>query len=78
MNYKALAKKLKGIYTHESHCHKNKRLPFVITGIFFNNIFPIECINVTYDGRQKNTIRSGWTYKSVKKMIDSGYLRKEK
>lgn len=79
MNYalnEPLAKELEGTYKHKSPYHKNKQLPFIVTGRVYREEFPIECIVVEYRGWKRNTFTTGYKYADVKKMIDSGFLKK--
>ena len=67
-----------GKYTFKSPYHtNNKRLCFTIRSIdqLDNTAY---CETVEYKGRKKEYITGAWTLDSVKKMIDSGYLRRAK
>jgi hypothetical protein len=66
---------IKGTYHHKSPYHKNKKLPFIITGGFFSNDYPVECIVIEYKGWSKNTILTGYTIESIRDKLSSGRFK---
>jgi len=68
-------KKVKGLYTFKSPYHKNKRLPFFITGnTYFNDEFPVEVHTIEYRGRQKTDVVTGYSVAAIKHMIENGII----
>jgi len=76
MTVQEYIKIVQGDYTLKSPYHKNKRLPFIITGRqWFTPEHPIEVNTVEYKGWTKHDINTGYSIESIKWLIESGTIK---
>lgn len=68
---------IKGTYYFKSPYHKNKQLPFVVTGYSHSSDFPVQVLTVEYKGHVALPVESGYSLSSVQDMILRGFLKKQ-
>lgn len=65
-----------GEYTLKSPYHKRKRLPFNVISCFIDREFNMVVETVEYKGKTRHEIKTNYTSKSIREMIEKGILIK--
>ena len=77
MNANDYAKQIQGNYEVKSPYHKNKMLPFTITGGIYDKEYPIEVSTVEYKGWTPNYFTTGYTEERIRQMLVAGIIKRK-